>query len=245
MTTNRVPWRPVLLLALVLSPLPAQALFGAIPVIDGANLAQNLLQVSKAITQIQHQIQQLETMYANLERIEDPSWRDLHPFVEELDSRVRQGDSLAYTTSGLFGAFRFVMPGFHPVRPGNFEDTYAGWTEIALDTLAATLDSASVQAREYLPTQEQLLELQYLADGAGGNLSAENASNMLLGHIAQETFKLNQVLAAAMNAQNVYFGTLLTIQAGQEATQRWLMEESRRPFHVYTGRGGFTGLPTR
>jgi len=58
-----------------------------------------------------------------------------------------------------------------------------------------------------------------------------------------ELAKLNQLEAASLNAQNVYYGTQLNLEANHEATTRWLFDESREEFHVYTGQGGFTGLP--
>ncbi len=91
--------------------------------------------------------------------------------------------------------------------------------------------------------QQIIDELRVIADSAGGNLEALNASNMLQGHIAQETAKLNQLLAAQMSAENVYYGMRLNFEANQEATARWLIDETRGDFHVYTGQEGFTGVP--
>ena len=232
----------VAVLILVLA-LPAQALIGAIPVIDASNLSQNILQVAQAIAQVRNLIAQLDTMYRNLERVADPNWRDLTEHVEYLNELTQQGRALSYANEDVFAVFSEVLPGFVAMEPGHFNEAYGGWTEIALDTLAATLDSAGAQAFEYGATQEQLAELRAIADEAGGNLEALNASNMLAGHTAQEVAKLNQLLAAGMNAQNVYFGYRLNLDANQEATARALVEDAGEEFHFYTGLGGFTGIP--
>ncbi|MCP5007610.1 MAG: hypothetical protein GY941_27295, partial [Planctomycetes bacterium] len=114
--------------------------------------------------------------------------------------------------------------------------------DTTLDTLAATLDSVHLHGTHYLENNLQLAEMQALADDAEGNLEALNVSNMLQGHVAQEVAKLNQLLAAQVNAQNVQLGMQLHLDATQEATERWLIEEATQPFHVYTGQG-FTGVP--
>lgn len=222
----------------------------AFPVFDAANFAQNVLQAIRAlvqianqITQIQHQVSQLETMYRNLERFEDPSWRDLNQQLIYLNELTLQGEALSYAIEGLFDEFRILYPGLVPTHPADFRRSYDEWTTIALDTLAATLDSAAGQAGDYEATQEQLAELMALANASDGHLEALNASNMFSGHIAQEIAKLNQLSVASLNAQNVYYGTQLNLEANREATARWLFEESREDFHVYTGHGGFTGLP--
>lgn len=228
------------LIALLAAPPSASPQFA---VIDVANLGQNILQVLRAIEQIRYQIDQLETMYKNLERIGDPSWRDLRGYVLYLNELARQGESLAYSTENLFTRFREVLVGYVPMEPELYGETYGVWITTALDTLAATLDSVSEQSRDYLATQEQIAELQALADSADGGLEALNVSSMLQAHVAQEVAKLNQMLAASVNAQNVAWGLEFTLRANHEATERWLIEESLGPFHVYDGEGGFTGIP--
>ncbi|MCP3962340.1 MAG: hypothetical protein GY719_31235 [bacterium] len=233
---------PFALMVLLLA-LPAQRIIGAAPVIDVSNLIQNILQVVHAVTQISHLIDQLETMERNLERIEDPNWRELGEHFLYLDELAAQGESLTYADEEVFERYRELLAGFEAMEPGHFEATYGHWTTVALDTFAATLSSASAQAVEYATTQEQLDELREIADSADGNLEALSASNMLQGHIAQETAKLNQLLASQMSAQNVYYGVRLNAEANREATTRTLVDEAHEPFHPYTGLDGFTGIP--
>ena len=223
--------------------LPAPAAEASVPVIDIANLVENILQVLRAYQQIRKQSEQLDTMERNLQPIAETNWRDLEPLFDELNGRAQQGEALAYSRDGVFGAFRTELPGYVVMEPGQFADVYKKWTGVTVDTLAATLDSASLQAQEYDATQTQLGELQHLADGVAGNLQAQSAAHMIQGHMAQEVARLNQLLAASMNAQNVYFGTRLTLEGTAEATLRWMLDESREPFHVYTGQTGLPVIP--
>ena len=236
-------------LALVLV-LPAQHLQASVPVIDVANLQQAILKVSKAVTQINNQLRQIQLMRAqldsmelNLRQLPDPNWRDLGIYMLELNEWVRQGDSLGYSRTDVFEVFREATPGFVPIVDGEYEHHYEDWNQTALDTFAATLESAKHQSRTYFSTQEQLGQLQDLADGAVGNLEALNAANMLQGHTAQEVAKLNQLLAANLNAQNVYFGVQMSMEAGHEATLRDALRKARRPFVNYTGDTGLTAIP--
>ena len=236
----------LLALSLVFASLPVTAY----PVFDAANFIQNVLQVAKSIAQIgnqiiqiQNQITQLETMYRNLERLPSPSWRNLSDHFFYLNELTLQGEALSYAYEDVFGLYRTHLPGFTSMPPGLFDETYGDLTEVALDTFAATLDSASAQAAEYLSTQDQLAIIQSLADVADGNLEALNAGNMFQGHIAQEVAKLNQLQAASLNAETLYYGTRLSFEANQEATARLLIFDATGPFHVYTGHGGMTGIP--
>lgn len=231
--------------------LPTQGILASgYPVIDVANLKQNLIRVAKAVTQINNQLEQiqlmksqLDSMEANLQRYLDPNWRDLGIYVLELNELVNRGDSLGYSTDDVFHVFRQVNPGFVPMAPGEYGRFFGEWTTIARDTLGATLDSARHQSREYFRTQEQLGEIRALADAAEGNLEALNANNMLQGHTAQEVAKLNQLLAASLNAQNVYFGMRLNLDASHEATLRQILVDALEPFADYTGTRGLFPIP--
>ena len=233
----------VLIIALLVGVGSPPGVFGQIPVTDVGNLTQNILQAIRALEQIRQQIEQLETMYQNLQRIDHPSWRDLRILVAHLNELARQGEALAYSLEDLFALYREKFPGAVPMVEPAFEEVFEDWTATTLDTLAATLDSISAQSRQYVSTQEQLLELQGLANGAEGNLEALNVSNMIQGHVAQEVAKLNQVLAAGVNAQNVYWGYQLALDANREATQRWVIDNAEQPFPTYTGGEGSTGVP--
>ena len=214
-----------------------------ITVYDPANHVENILQAARALEQIQHQIEQLDTMHRNLVRIDNPSWRELREWLAYLGELVEQGEAFAYSLEGLFEAYRELFEGAVAMEEPIYEEAFIEWTETALDTLAATLDSVGAQSRDYLSTQEQLAELQALADGAEGNLEALNISNMLQAHLGQEVAKLNQLLAASVNAQNVYWGYLVTLDANREATERWVLENGQQPFPPYTGERGSRGVP--
>ena len=234
----------IIAIYLLLTLFAAPHLRSQMAVIDPANLAENILQATRALEQIQHQIDQLDTMYRNLERIGDPSWRDLRAWVVYLNELAQQGEALAYSLEGLYEAYRDLFGGVVPTEEPVYDEAYWEWTTTTLDTLAATLDAVSAQARDYFSTQEQLAELQALADSAQGNLEALNVSNMIGTHSGQELAKLNQLLAANINAQNVYWGYLIQLDANREATQRWVLDNGEQPFPDYGGEGGSNGIPS-
>ena len=241
--TPRWRRRVAALLVLLLTLVPAQSSFAVYPVFDSANWVENLQQVLNTAAQITTMVSQLETMYRNLERVEEGNWRELGPYFDELNSRAQQGDALAYSYDGVFGTYRAKLPGWVVMEPDAYDDVYKKWTAIAIDTFAASLDTASAQAREYESTQEQLAALQSISLGVGGNVEGAQTSQMLLGHIAQEIARLNQGLAANLNAHTVYYGNQVTLEATTEATLRWMVEESMVAPRTYTDEGGLFPVP--
>ncbi|MGB5658715.1 MAG: hypothetical protein WBO54_04465, partial [Thermoanaerobaculia bacterium] len=85
MNTSAASRIRVIVVCLLLSLAAAPQVVGQMAVIDPANLAENILQATRALDQIQNQIDQIETMYRNLERIGDPSWRDLRGWLVYLN----------------------------------------------------------------------------------------------------------------------------------------------------------------
>lgn len=237
-------WRQWFLVWVLVALLPAPALYATgYPVIDISNLIENIRQALNTATQIYNQVEQIQTMYQNLERVADPNWRDLSGLFEELNARAQQGESLAYSLPGVFGTYKTRLPGYVVMEPDQFENVYKAWTDLALDTFAATLDTASTQAQEYEETQAQLAELAAIANGVGGNVQAQQVSAMIEGHMAQEVARLNQLLAALLNAQTVHYGHETTLRANAEATLQWMIDESKRPWVPYDGTKGLKPVP--
>ncbi len=214
-------------------------------VIDISNLIQNILQTLRQLREIQHMIEQLQTMRQNLESFDVLSFRDIQGWLLYLNGLARQGQALSYSLQNVFSQFQELFPGYAPVTSPTFDVLFQNWTRRTLDTLAATLDSASAQSSDYATTQSQLASIRGFATLAEGNLEALQASNMFQAHIAQEVAKLNQLLAADLNAQNVYFGHRLNLEANQDATHRWVLANTVRPFPAYGSGHGSNGIPAR
>lgn len=214
-------------------------------VIDVANLVENILQTLRQIQEIRRMVQQLDTMVQNLESFDRLSWRDLQAWVLYLNALSEQGQALSYSLQGVFSQYRELFPGHYAVTAPEFDKLFGNWTLRTLDTLAATLDTARAQSDDYAITQNQLASIQTLSNLADGNLEALQANNMFQAHIAQEVAKLNQLMAADLNAQNVYFGHRLNLEANHDATYRFVLANGTRIFPRYGSGQGSTGIPSR
>ena len=96
---------------LVVGLLPGRAT-AQFAVYDAANHSENILQVAKAISQINNQRLQIQYQLQALKKLGGATWRDIRPLVQQLDALMQQTQALAYSLANL---------------DQQFQQTFSGW----------------------------------------------------------------------------------------------------------------------
>ncbi len=208
-------------IALLLIAAPAQADW---PVIDAANLGQNVLtaartleEVNNQITQIQQFVQMLENQARNLTSLPFSILSQLQSSMGELNSLMGQAQSLAYTVTRLEQQFQQLYPTYSGsvTQAGLLADARARWTA-SVNTFQHTMTVQS-QIVAAIPTdQAQLSVLVDQSQGAVGALQALQATNQLLALQSRQLSASQDLMAANARAQSA------------EAMQRAEVEEAAR-----------------
>lgn len=227
----------LLALALSLAPPPPPAA-AALPVIDVANLTQNIrtalqtyLAIAQRVSMIVNQVRQIEAALKDLLRLENPQVREISWFLYDLAYLLRETEGLVYSLEQLDQVFRELFPGYEPAD--DLSEVYADRTHRTLETLRAALLSTQRMARTFGPSQAILDELTGQALAAQGNLEAQEAQSILTGFTAQEISKLLQQVAVLTNAQAVYFSNEIESRASAVATFETWLDDARRDAAPY------------
>ncbi len=194
-------------LAMLSAVAPARA---AWPVIDVANLGQNILtaahtleEVNNQITQIQQFVQMLENQARNLTSLPFSILSQLQSSMGQLNSLMGQAQSLAYTVNQLEQQFRQLYPTYGgPVtQAGLLADARARW-KASVNTYQHTMTVQS-QIVAAIPTdQAQLSALVDQSQGAIGSLQALQATNQLLALQSRQLSATQDLMAANARAQS-------------------------------------------
>lgn len=250
-------WKPraaALVLAVTLSLAARVGRAQGIPVIDVANLAQNLISaieeviaVAQRITQIAYLVKQLDNMILHTQNYSPGVWDEQAlPLLQQLGDAINQEQAIAYSMSNLDGVFRRKYPGYVP--PQDFHTQYDMWTRTTLDTVRGVLESTQLQANDFVNEQSRLQALQSLSDSSVGRMQVLQAGNMIAAEQVQQVSKLRQLVMAQANAQAVYMANETNKEAQEQAQVRdWLTNATDKP--VGDGVTGFGGqaagqLPT-
>ncbi|MGE3537369.1 MAG: P-type conjugative transfer protein TrbJ [Candidatus Tectimicrobiota bacterium] len=237
----RVTRRGVLTLvgSLLFSPRPGQALLGVGDVvIDPTNLVQTSLTALRTLksnlneaTQIAHQVrmvanqvqqltnqaQQLVHEAQNLATLPLSLWHDLQAELRTYTSLLQQAQGLSFQLSQIPGqvAQLYRTAGRPATSSAALLQQATRWTAQLQQASATALQAQSVWER--LTGQQARLQLALTAsDTAGGNLQVSQATNQLLGVLAEQQGSLQQILAASSRAE----ASLLALQAAQDEAAR-------------------------
>ena len=197
---------------LAIAPVPPAS--ATVPVIDIANLSQNVLtaartleEVNNQITQIQQGIAMLENEARNLTSLPFSVLADLQSSMGEINQLMGQAQSLAYSVQQVQLQFQQLYPNY---QSPNFQgtvtqasllaDATARW-QAAVSTFQHTMEVQS-QIVAAIPTdQADLSALVGQSQGAVGALQAIQSGNQLLALQSRQLSATQDLIAADARAQ--------------------------------------------
>jgi P-type conjugative transfer protein TrbJ len=203
----------------------------AMPVFDVTNYAQNLLQASRALEQINNQLRSLQNeaamlhnMARNLERIDFPQLQQIKSAMQRMDELMGQAQAIDFKIGQLDQRVRAMFPGAGPAQSGDQQVAKA----------RARLDAAMEAYRLAMGVQAQVAEnveedsgllsaLVERSQGAAGALAAQQVASQLLALGVKQQFQLQQLMAAEYRGQALDRSRRAQAeQDGRAATQRFL-----------------------
>jgi type IV secretion system protein TrbJ len=237
-----------LALALTLLP-PSPPAEAVIPVIDGANLTENLktaiqtyLAIGQRVSMLANQVRQIEAALQELKHLDHPLADEIGWLFYDLAALLRETEGLVYSLDDLDERVRDLFPGYEPAED-DLAELYSDRTHATLETLRAALLSTQRMARSLGPTQQTVAALTEQALGAQGNLQALQANSVLVGFTAQQISRLLQQVAVLTNAQAVYDSNAIEREASAAATYEGWIDDSRREAAPYDSGTQFALVP--
>jgi type IV secretion system protein TrbJ len=210
----------VVILAAIPKPVVAQ-----LAVIDPSNLAENIVQVAKAIEQIDNQRRQILYQLQALKKLDVNNWRDIRVLVYQLDMLMRQGQALAYSLAGLDSIFQETFPGWQ-VASSNLVLPVSQRIQAqrTLGTMRAALNVLAEQARHFDTGQQTLSSIKAQMSDIEGTQEALELQATIEAFVAEEIGLLRRTLTAQANMQAVYNAYIVNGQAETRANYRAMVD---------------------
>lgn len=182
------------LAALLMATSPAQA---QIPVIDPANLAQSIVQVTHMIEQVHNQVQQIEQAAAMLRQ--NPL--QLSP---ELSQSIDEARDLFETAQGIAFEAQQVGEDLRTLYPETWEDfdldqilgQSDSWMRESRASLQRAMEAEANAARSIESTRGRIDRALQSSSGSEGQTGAIQAGNQLLGIQASQLAEIHALLIA-------------------------------------------------
>ncbi|MGE0531782.1 MAG: P-type conjugative transfer protein TrbJ [Hyphomonadaceae bacterium] len=184
-------------LAAIVAVTPIAPARAQMAVIDPTNLAQNLLQATRALQQINNQIRQIEQATQMLRQ--NPL--QLSP---ELTQSISEARELFNTAQGIAFEVNQVGENLRTLYPETWEDfDLAGvlqqserWEQESRDSLQRAMEAEARAARSIEGSRNRIDRALQSSSSAEGQTGAIQASNQLLGVTASQLAEIHALLIA-------------------------------------------------
>lgn len=187
------------ILALTLAAAPAQAQW---VVIDPANLAQSITQVTHMISQINNQIEQIRQQAQMLEGLGLEMSPELSASISSARDLLQEADGLQQNARSIAGDMRELYP--EDVSNLDLERLLGQsdrWLEESRDSVEALMTVSASASSDGLEDAETAMSRALRASGnAQGQTSAEQATTQAIGVLSAQIAQLQALQAAQARA---------------------------------------------
>lgn len=222
--------------AAAVAPAPASA--AGMPVVDATNYAENLLQASRALDQINNQVKSLQnqaamlrTMDRNLSTIDFPQLQRMASAMQQIDRLMSRASRIDFNVQGLDERMKALFPG-ELQRALTGDERVAQARARADAAIGAYRQSIGVQAQiaeNVRQDADMLGELAGASQGAAGALQAQQAANQLLALGIKQQLQLESLMASAFRGDAIERARRAqTDEDARAATRRFLAAGATR-----------------
>lgn len=211
----------------------AHAQFGSGIVYDPANHTQNILSAARALEEITNQVQQLaheiemlENMARDLERLPDSIASDIRSRMQRIEDLMRRAEGIGYTVQDVERDYEEIYPETYgntpPAGQVLVDDARIRWRQ----SRTAYRDSLAVAANVVEHSRadsESLSSLLTQSQAAAGNLQALQAGNQIEALQTEQLMQIESMMAAHYRAEALNRAKeLAEAERGRARTQSFL-----------------------
>jgi type IV secretion system protein TrbJ len=202
-------------------PASARAQFGFLGsgiVFDPSNFARNVLHYARRLEQMRMQGEQLRAEIQALQKLPNPSWREINGALTQMSSLMQQGQALAYSLRTIDAEFRRTFPGVQAFR--DYPREAGTQSQRTLATLRGALNAANRAAQEFPGSVLRLQAMKRQLGSIRGHEEALELNGTIGMYAAEELTLLRQAISALTNVQAVYDADQVNAAAQETATVR-------------------------
>ncbi|MDR0653534.1 MAG: P-type conjugative transfer protein TrbJ [Synergistaceae bacterium] len=198
---------------------------GATEITQLMNNSELVAQVAQLAEQIQNQITMIQDLIYNTLTIPDQLFRDVKQIYSKVKGIIDTTKGLAYNLANLDEELKRRFKSYTDMSnistAGGFVSEYRNIVDTQMETVRSTMEAIGVSFEELVNDDASALkELQSKASSANGRNELIQATNQLLGFMAEDAMKLRQL--QMMQAQMA--GTAYEAERAREDLSRRRIE---------------------
>lgn len=194
---------------------------------SGVQVDNQLSQIGQLAEQIQNQLKMYQNMLQNTAQLPDHIWGQVERDLEQLRDVVDQGQGIAFSMGNADDVLQQRFKSYADLRQNlpnkeSFSSAYQSWSDTNRDTIASTLNAASLTTDQFDTEESTMEKLRGMSESADGQMKA-----LQVGHqIAAQQVAQMQKLRGLVSQQMTMMGTWLQT----EQTDKDLAQARREKF---------------
>ncbi|WP_432761516.1 P-type conjugative transfer protein TrbJ [Rhizobium calliandrae] len=194
---------------------------------SGEQIQNQITQISQLAEQIENQLKIYENMLQNTAQLPNHVWGEVEGDLDQLRGIVAQGQGIAFSMGNADDILKQRFKSYADLKTNlpnatSFSSSYQDWSDTNRDTIAGTLQAASLTANQFDSEEDTMASLRSMSQSADGQMKA-----LQVGHeIAAQQVAQMQKLRGLVSQQMTMMGTWLQ----SEQSERDLAQARREQF---------------
>lgn len=198
---------------------------------SGQQIENQITQIDQLAEQIQNQLNIYQNMLQNTAQLPSHVWGEVEGDLDKLRSIVQQGQGIAFSMGNADDLLKQRFQSYADLQSNlpsgqSLSTTYQSWSDTNRDTIASTLNAASLTSDQFDREEDTMSQLRTMSQSADGQMKA-----LQVGHeIAAQQVAQMQKLRGLVSQQMTMMGTWLQ----GEQTDKDLAQARRQQFFQST-----------
>lgn len=194
---------------------------------SGLQVDNQLTQIGQLAEQIQNQLKMYENMLQNTAQLPQHIWGQVERDLDQLRDVVNQGQGIAFSMGNGDDVLQQRFKSYADLKenlPKNesFSSAYQTWSDTNRDTIASTLNAASLTANQFDTEEDTMSELRSMSQSADGQMKALQVGHQIAAQQVAQTQKLRGLVSQQMTMMGTWLQT--------EQTDKDLAQARREEF---------------
>lgn len=194
---------------------------------SGLQVDNQLTQIAQLAEQIQNQLKMYENMLQNTAQLPQHIWGQVERDLDQLRDVVNQGQGIAFSMGNADDVLQQRFKSYADLKENlpnkeSFSSTYQTWSDTNRDTIASTLNAASLTADQFDTEEDTMSELRSMSQSADGQMKALQVGHQIAAQQVAQTQKLRGLVSQQMTMMGTWLQT--------EQTDKDLAQARREKF---------------
>lgn len=177
---------------------------------SGLQVDNQLTQITQLAQQIENQTKIYQNLLQNTAQLPSHMWDDAAGELQALRSIVSQGQSIAFSMANADDVLKQRFQSYRDLQAAvgqgtDFSTGYAKWSDTNRDTIAGTLQAASLTAGQFDNEDDVMASLHTMSQSADGQLKALQVGHEIAAEQVAQLQKLRGLFAQQMTMTGTWY----------------------------------------